>query len=232
MRSRLMLILVVFFLFRPVASFAQFSGNLVLMPKGCEATGQCILMEPLSFKDPSGLVWEAAAQLKTDGASIPAVFQPFVGNPFDEAFIKAAIIHDHYCDRHVRSWRTTHRVFYHALIDQGVAVAKAKTMYLAVLIGGPKWIELIPSNECKLNKDNCINMLSSLTEGTGFQTRAADYSLPVLAPAMQDLYARLQVDPDALNLEQLEAHARQLKPDDFYFSHGDSLAVTNAYAIE
>ncbi len=85
-------------------AFAQFSGDLRLAPKGCEETGQCKLQAPLRYKDAAGTVWEAMAGLVTDGASIPGIFQPFIGDPFDEKFIKAAIVHDHYCDRHVRSW--------------------------------------------------------------------------------------------------------------------------------
>lgn len=217
------------FLLGPAIASAQFTGDLVLLPKGCEAVGQCILKDALRFTDASGTVWEAKAMLKTDGASIPGIFQPFVGAPFDEKFIKAAIVHDHYCDRHVRSWRKTHRVFYDALLDQGVSAAKAKTMYLAVLVGGPKWIKLIPGQPCGLK---CINAMTSATGVAGFQSRAADYSLPALVPAMQEVHAQLEADPDALTLEQIEARARQLRPDDFYFANGDSIVVKRLYATE
>ena len=89
---------------------AQFIGNLELNPPGCQATGQCTLGSDLRYTDPNGLTWQAAAGNRTDGASIPFWAQPIVGAPFDESYIKAAVIHDHYCDRHVRSWRATHRV--------------------------------------------------------------------------------------------------------------------------
>src|SRR5258708_12248170 len=75
-------------LLTPTLAPAQFSGDLVLWPKGCEAAGQCIIKEALRFKDASGTVWEAKAGLKTDGASIPGVFQPFIGSPFETRFIK------------------------------------------------------------------------------------------------------------------------------------------------
>lgn len=229
MNSRWFSTLIAALLLGPTISSAQFTGELVLIPKGCEQIGQCILKEALRFKDASGTIWEAKATLKTDGASIPGIFQPFIGGPFDEKFIKAAIVHDHYCDRHVRSWRTTHRVFYDALLDQGVSTAKAKTMYLAVLVGGPKWIKLIPGKNCGTN---CINAMKSTTGVSGFHSRAADYSLPALAPTMQEVHAQLQADPNALTVEQIETRARQLKPDDFYFANGDSTVVTSPYATE
>src|SRR5687767_4148559 len=84
---------------------ADFEGNFELGPAGCEQTGKCILTYDFRFTDPKGLVWQAAASNKTDGASIPAWAQPIIGSPFDKSYIKAAVIHDHYCDRHVRPWR-------------------------------------------------------------------------------------------------------------------------------
>jgi len=210
-------------------AFAQFSGDLRLAPKGCEATGQCKLQVPLRYKDAGGTVWEAMAGLVTDGASIPGIFQPFIGDPFDEKFIKAAIVHDHYCDRHVRSWRKTHRVFYEALVDQGVSIAKAKTMYVAVLVGGPKWIKLIPGNKCG---QNCVNALKSATGVSGYRSRKADYSLPALPAALQEIHALLQANPDSLSLDQLESRAKQLRPGDFYFANGDEIVVSSPYITE
>src|SRR5689334_10444439 len=77
---------------------ADFVGSLVLSPTGCESTGHCELGADFGFIDPKGVGWQAAKGLITDGASIPPWAQPIVGKPFDESFVKAAIIHDHYCD--------------------------------------------------------------------------------------------------------------------------------------
>jgi hypothetical protein len=218
-------LLLVILTFNPTIVFAQFTGNLQLIPKGCQTTGQCTLGESLRFKDSAGLVWEAAAGLVTDGASIPAVFQPFIGTPFDEKFIKAAIIHDHYCRQKVRSWRVTHRGFYEALLNQGVSVAKAKTMYLGVLVGSDKWIRSRPGNHCGTN---CINTIKLTTGGTGYRYRRADFSLPTLPPALQEVHSQLLGDPESLSLEQLEARARQLRPGDFYFENGDEIVVSDS----
>lgn len=229
MSSRSLRSLLVVLLIHPALALAQFTGELRLAPKGCEATGQCTLQAPLRFKDSNAQVWEAVKGLVTDGASIPGIFQPFIGAPFDEAFIKAAIVHDHYCDRHVRSWRSTHRVFYEALLDQGVSVAKAKTMYTAVLIGGPKWIKLIPGNECG---ESCVNAMKSSTGVTGYRSRRADYSLPVLPKALQEVFARLQANPDSMSLKDLEDYAHKQRPSDFYFANGDEIVVSSPYITE
>lgn len=221
--------LVIALLLSPTVVFSQFTGDLQLTPKGCEATGQCTLKDRLRFRDSAGLVWEAMAGLVTDGASIPGVFQPFIGSPFDHRFIKAAIVHDHYCDRHVRPWRKTHRVFYEALIDQGVSVAKAKTMYLGVLVGGPKWIRLIPGSKCG---PNCVNALKSATGVSGYRSRPADYSFPGLSVAMQETHAQLLINPESLSLDQLDERARQFRPGDFYFANGDEIVVSSPYVTE
>ena len=121
-----------------VAAESNFEGELSLEPVGCQSTGRCISRNPLRFTDSKAYVWEAEANLPTDGASIPPIFQPFVGEPFEKSFIKAAIVHDHYCKRQVRPWRQTHRVFYEGLRDQGVVESKAKLMYYAVYLAGPR----------------------------------------------------------------------------------------------
>jgi hypothetical protein len=77
----------------PVAR-ADFVGELVLLPAGCEITGRCELGEDLGFIDPGGAGWQASKGLITDGASIPAWARPMVGEPFDRNFINAAIIGD------------------------------------------------------------------------------------------------------------------------------------------
>ena len=114
---------------------ADFVGNLEFIPEKCESTGTCAIKSDFEYKDSTGLRWQTKAQDKTDGASIPAWAQPFVGAPFTRDYIKAAVIHDHYCDRQVRPWRQTHRVFYDALIESGVSAARAKLLYYAVYLG-------------------------------------------------------------------------------------------------
>ncbi len=86
---------------------AKFIGKLAFDPKGCEATGKCRIVSDFKYIDPYKFGWLTKAGDNTDGATIPSWAQPFIGEPFDKSFIKAAVIHDHYCVRHVRPWRQT-----------------------------------------------------------------------------------------------------------------------------
>ncbi len=208
---------------------AQFEGTLDLTPPGCDAIGQCVLKTPLRFSDSAKVVWEARAGLSTDGASIPGIFQPFIGKPFDTAFIKAAIIHDHYCDRQVRPWRQTHKIFYEGLIDQGVPEAKAKTMYFAVYMGGPKWIKLMPGKNCG---QNCVNNFKSTSGIQGVYARKADYSAPDLEAAVQSIASALEANPTEFSLPDLEARAIQLRPSDFFYKRGDSTEASEIGVFE
>lgn len=210
-------------------ALAQFEGHLKLEPVGCESTGKCRLKEAIRFKDSKQLVWEAAAGLVTDGASIPGIFQPLVGKPFEQTFLRAAVIHDHYCDKYVRTWRRTHAMFYEALLAGGVDQAKAKAMYLAVLVGGPKWIKLVPGNKCG---PNCVNTLKSQLGGSTIRSRVADYSVNGLAEEMQRVLNELEKNPDALSLEDLESRARALRPNDYYLTKGESVIVSDPGVID
>ena len=221
-------ILLFLFVCAPVYA-SKFEGELVLEPKGCEQTGECTVKNKLRFTDEKGLVWEAAAGLKTDGASIPAFFQPFVGEPFEPLFLRAAIVHDHYCKRHVRSWRITHRVFYEGLLDQGVDKVKAKVMYYAVYLGGPKWVKLIPGENCG---KNCINAITTAAGKPVINYREADYSLFDMNSELSSLAIELASDPDSMSLEDIEKRAQIRRPNDYYYRHGDTVFINNIGATE
>ncbi|MGX7744007.1 DUF1353 domain-containing protein [Rhodopseudomonas parapalustris] len=119
--------------------------------------GHKLLAADFGFVDPEGLGWQTNKDAKTDGASIPPLLQPFVGSPWEDGYIRAAVIHDWYCDRHVRAWRKTHRVFYDAMRASGLNEAKAKLLFYAVYAFGPRWGYLVPGTKCP-GTQNCIQM--------------------------------------------------------------------------
>lgn len=214
---------------------AQFSGNFDLSPQGCEGTGKCILKYDLRYKDPKGVEWLAAANDTTDGASIPSWAQPFVGDPFDKSYIKAAVIHDHYCDRHVRSWRTTHRVFYDALLELGVDSAKSRLMYYAVYLGGPKWVELIPGKSCGKNclfKVELPGVVGAEPVQKPILTRSASYDQPGFATELQEVEKLIAQHGDKVDLEFLERRAESVRPNDFYYKNGDKVSISGGLVLE
>lgn len=214
---------------------AQFSGKFELGPPGCEDKGLCTLTYDLRFKDPKGVEWLAAAKDQTDGASIPTWAQSFIGKPFEKLFIKAAVIHDHYCERHVRPWRATHRVFYDGLIDQGVDAAKAKLMYYAVYLGGPKWVDLIPGKSCG---KNCLFQFETGVAGqsnavkASIMTRPATYGQPGFVAELQNVEKLINENGSKIDLDFLEKRAENLRPTDFYYQHGDKVAIGGGIAFE
>lgn len=218
------------------AARAEFTGKLVLDPPGCEKSGECTLGEDFAFKDPSGIGWKADKGNKTDGASIPAWAQPIVGEAFTESYVKAAVIHDHYCDRHVRPWRQTHRVFFDSLIASNVSVPKAKLLYFAVYLGGPKWVELIKGKPCKIgemciNSENVSVMVPDSTQVAGedeksYFVRGSTYDARDFAADLNEAERLIAEGKDTVTLEVLEVLAEKKKPDDFYFRNGAEVKVT------
>lgn len=103
--------------------------------------------EPLEFVDAGRRSWIAPPKTLTDGASIPQIFVSIIGNPTSREFANAAAVHDAYCGVgnedgprfHKADWRDVHRMFYDALRVGGTPEGKAKVMYAAVYIGGPRW---------------------------------------------------------------------------------------------
>src|SRR4051812_16900828 len=96
----------------PLPCSPCFIGKLKLVDNASDPTGKTkILVGDLFFVDPDKFVWKAGKDDVTDGASIPSLFQPIVGGPFEADFLPAAVIHDHYTDRRhrVRPWRDAAR---------------------------------------------------------------------------------------------------------------------------
>jgi hypothetical protein len=206
------------------AGGGRFVGDLALGPDGCQAKGKCQLLAPLAYVDSNGVGWEADKGNWTDGASIPGWAKPIVGGSFDETFLKAAIIHDHYCDRHVRPWRETHWAFFDALNAMNLPPDKARLMYFAVLVGGPKWEKLDPAKACSVGtacqKAAIPGAIEprSRTIGTGddrYLVRPASYGDARFQRDMKAAAQRLASSPD-LSAEDIEAMARTARPDDYY----------------
>jgi hypothetical protein len=97
------------------------------------------LLQDFSFIDKTGKKWTAQKGLATDGASIPKIFWTVFGSPLKGKYVKGAVIHDQYCIIRTEPWESVHKMFYEALIMAGVDELKAKLMYAAVYIGGPRW---------------------------------------------------------------------------------------------
>lgn len=196
------------------AAEGRFQGTLGFHPEGCEKTRDCILKEEFYYIDSTGEGWKADAGNKTDGASIPGWAQSSIGQPFDPRFIRAAVIHDHYCDRNVKSWLRTHWVFYDALLTSGVSSRKAKLMYAAVLLGGPKWIWTTVGKGCNVG-NYCINaegltvlapgtILKTNSDGIKFIYKGADYDSPEFVATMSDISDRLDLDEKNVTREDIE----------------------------
>jgi Protein of unknown function (DUF1353) len=218
----------------PPSSQAGFVGTLELLPSGCEQTGHCRLGQDFGYVDTSGTGWQAQKGLLTDGASIPPWARPFIGEPFDKAFIKAAVIHDHYCIRHVRPWRGTHRMFYDALIESAVPAAQAGIMYFAIMVGGPKWAKLIKGKPCPIGT-GCINQVDVAASVGGtlslsgtselLITRPNRYGSAAFANTMAKAVPELIAKGNGLTAVEVEALAAKTMESDFYFRNPDEIGT-------
>jgi len=91
------------------------------------------------FVDSKGVSWFVPKGSKIDGASIPRIMWFFIGSPFVGKYRRASVVHDDYCRKKSRPHKEVHKMFYEAMRCDGVNYFKAKAMYYAVKIGGPKW---------------------------------------------------------------------------------------------
>ena len=112
-----------------------------------------VLLADFSYMDPEGRVWLAERGKMIDGASIPSpLWGPSLGSPFVGDYRRASVIHDVACDDRVLTSNDVHRMFYLAMLCDGVRKSKAQLMYAAVRVFGPQWNEKedLPAPKFKL----------------------------------------------------------------------------------
>ena len=117
--------------------YGRFSGKFV---GSFERGGVAVVEKPLTFTDPRGLNWTAPAGIEVNGASIPRPLWSIVGSPFKGDYLRASVIHDHYCVTMTRGWRETHKMFWHGCRADGLSRVYANLLYAGVMRFGPRWI--------------------------------------------------------------------------------------------
>lgn len=175
--SALVLICSLPFVAGPVSAqeyFGAFSGNAVGEFIAGTTPAEYELREQLVFTDPNGFDWPVPVGARVNGASIPSLFWTFIGSPFDTKYIRASVIHDHYCDMKNRTTHETNRAFYYGLRTDGVDPATANQMLWAVETFGPKWI----IEQRQVSREVCVqsggtDVCETVTESVPF---------PVLQP--------------------------------------------------
>jgi hypothetical protein len=97
------------------------------------------LLEDFAFVDSLGFEWKAPAGDVVDGASVPSFLWSVVGSPFTGDYRRASVLHDVACQRKSRSSRDVHRMFYEAMVIDGVDKDTALKFYTSVRLFGPQW---------------------------------------------------------------------------------------------
>jgi len=97
------------------------------------------VIKNFTYIDPTGGHWGVPKGARSDCASVPrvawSIFPPCAGS-----HLKAAVVHDHFCETRNKSWRDVHRMFFNALRAAGVSQRSASLMYAAVYMFGPRWL--------------------------------------------------------------------------------------------
>jgi len=155
------------------------------------------IAQSLQFIDGETQTWTAAQGTLTDGASIPEIFVPLIGNPRAREFANAAAVHDAYCGvgneagpfYHEKTWQETHRMFYDTLIAGGTPEVKAKVMFSAVWLRGPRWNPRTKADDTR-HENIPDKMAIQMLIGAMHYIELNNPPLPVLIVYLQRLEAK------------------------------------------
>lgn len=111
-------------------------GQLILQ----ETNDPCLYVvhEWFGYIDRDGKVWMVEPGLITDGASVPWIVRPIIGDPFTGEYRKPAVIHDAYYLYKTEPRDKVDRMFREAMYYAKEDRAKAQIMYQMVRLFG--WI--------------------------------------------------------------------------------------------
>ena len=97
------------------------------------------LLSEFSYIDSAGRVWKALKYAIINGANIPKFFWHVIGSPFVGLYRGPSVIHDVYCENHLRPAQEVHDCFNEMMFTKGVSDVKRETMFNAVDKFGPRW---------------------------------------------------------------------------------------------
>ena len=97
------------------------------------------LLATFAFVDPRGKRWVAPEGSIIDGASIPRILWSVAGSPYTGDYRRSSVLHDVACDERKVPSKDVHRMFYDAMVCDGVSEAQAVEFYTAVRLFGPSW---------------------------------------------------------------------------------------------
>lgn len=99
------------------------------------------LLQDYSYRDNDGTLWTVPAGTVVDGASIPKRVWSVIGGPWSGRYRNAAVIHDWMCAEQLLNSDFVHKIFYEAMLANGVSAYTAYIMFEAVRRFGPQWEE-------------------------------------------------------------------------------------------
>jgi len=124
-----------------MSDYGYFEGEVIskwLKNKGKDRDME--LKAVFSYIDPDNKQWTAKIGDVVNGASIPPLlWGGLLGSPFVGDYRRATVLHDVACDKQTEPSAAVHRMFYHAMLCDGVRQAKAYKIYKAVDWFGPDW---------------------------------------------------------------------------------------------
>lgn len=98
-----------------------------------------VLLADFGFQDAGGRQWIARKGTALDGTSFSPLFEQLVGLPFVGEHRRAGVLHDYFAQQLTHDWKQVRRLYYEALLAEGLSVNEAKTAYAVLYATGMRW---------------------------------------------------------------------------------------------
>ena len=120
------------------ADSSKFVGKVVLeLIDNIEFDHKLMLVSDFGYQDAQNKLWLVPKGEIIDGYSIPPQLQPLITSPSVTEYRKASVVHDAFSRRKMEPWREVDRMFYAAILTEGLSTGEAKLLYICLLYTSP-----------------------------------------------------------------------------------------------
>ncbi len=173
-----------------MSDYGYFEGEVVtiwLKNKGKDRDMK--LTKTFTYVDQNNKQWMANEGDVVNGASIPPfLWGSILGSPFVGDYRRATVLHDVACDERTEPSSAVHKMFYHAMLCDGVRKGKAFKMYKAVDLFGPDWgPEGVVKETLKIPSTEDLDLFEKAVE-TSLTELGGDASLKDLNAKFEQLF--------------------------------------------
>ncbi|MFN0039055.1 MAG: DUF1353 domain-containing protein, partial [Burkholderiales bacterium] len=126
----------------------QFEGRAVVEPVEDAFVPTMRSLEDFGFRQAQGKLWKVERGQVFNGGGVPPLIRDNIGPIYESELRKSIFVYESATKNMTEDWVEAQRMFYEAIMAEGISPNEAKVMYLLVAIQGSRWVQARSKSFC------------------------------------------------------------------------------------